>query len=53
MPELQGLGDDRIHDPGDDRPGDYPEPLIGHREARERALAVLHGFSAGTRDEAE
>ena len=39
VPELAGLSDDAIHDPVF-RPRGYPEPLIGHREARERALAA-------------
>jgi deoxyribodipyrimidine photo-lyase len=38
VPELAGLGDDEIHDPPEDRRGDYPAKVIGHREARERAL---------------
>ncbi|HEY8591621.1 MAG TPA: deoxyribodipyrimidine photo-lyase [Sphingomicrobium sp.] len=37
VPELAHLSDDEIHDPTD-RSG-YAEPLIGHREARQRALA--------------
>lgn len=42
VPELAGLPDAAIHDPGESgaRPADYPEKLIGHREARERALAA-------------
>ena len=42
VPELAALHDDVIHDPHglDVAPADYPEPLIGHREARERALAA-------------
>jgi deoxyribodipyrimidine photo-lyase len=41
MPELAGLSDADIHDPpGDVRPAAYPEKRIGHREARERALAA-------------
>jgi len=39
VPELRDLPDDRIHDP-EHRPGDYPDKIIGHREARERALAA-------------
>ncbi|MEO5494261.1 MAG: deoxyribodipyrimidine photo-lyase [Sphingomonas sp.] len=39
VPELRHLPDDRIHDP-DHRPDAYPEKLIGHRDARERALAA-------------
>jgi len=38
VPELAGLSDSEIHDPPDDRRGDYPARMIGHREARERAL---------------
>lgn len=49
--ELERLDDDRIHEPGEDRPGDYPEPLIGHKEGRERALAAMRGFAG--RAEAE
>ena len=37
VPELSRMDDSSIHDP-QDRQG-YPPPLIGHREARERALA--------------
>ncbi|WP_326524485.1 cryptochrome/photolyase family protein [Sphingomonas sp.] len=42
VPELAGLPDAAIHDPEGNggRPDDYPEPIIGHREARERALAA-------------
>ncbi len=38
--ELADLSDDVIHDPEDAgcRPDDYPPKIIGHREARERAL---------------
>ena len=42
VPELAGLDDRAIHDPaaaGCSPPG-YAPPLIGHREARERALAA-------------
>jgi deoxyribodipyrimidine photo-lyase len=45
VPELRGLGDAHIHDPGGSRPSDYPEPLIGHGAARERALEALAAFS--------
>jgi deoxyribodipyrimidine photo-lyase len=43
VPELRHLDDSAIHDPdeGDSRPSAYPAKLIGHREARERALAAL------------
>ena len=42
VPELAGVDDAAIHDPhGAGRaPPDYPAPLIGHREARGRALAA-------------
>jgi deoxyribodipyrimidine photo-lyase len=42
VPELAHLSDADIHDPEASglRPADYPPPLIGHREARERALAA-------------
>ncbi|MEG8039313.1 deoxyribodipyrimidine photo-lyase [Sphingomonas sp. LR60] len=42
VPELKDLPDDAIHDPdaAGCRPDDYPPKLIGHREARERALAA-------------
>lgn len=42
VPELRELSDQTIHDPhgaGLSPPG-YAEPLIGHREGRERALAA-------------
>lgn len=41
VPELAHLSDADIHDPPDDKRGDYPTKIIGHREARERALAAL------------
>ncbi len=42
VPELAALDDVVIHDPDAHgrRPADYPEKIIGHREARERALAA-------------
>ncbi|MDF0488586.1 deoxyribodipyrimidine photo-lyase [Sphingomonas sp. H39-1-10] len=42
VPELAGVGDAAIHDPeaAGCRPRDYPAKRIGHREARERALAA-------------
>jgi deoxyribodipyrimidine photo-lyase len=39
VPELAGLPDAEIHDP-QRRPRGYPEKRIGHKEARERALAA-------------
>ena len=38
VPELADLSDDCIHDPPDEKRGDYPTKMIGHKEARERAL---------------
>ena len=39
VPELADLPDGEIHDPTDlCRPKDYPAKIIGHKEARERAL---------------
>ncbi|MDB5677838.1 deoxyribodipyrimidine photo-lyase [Sphingomonas bacterium] len=42
VPELRDLTDDAIHDPDDAgcRPDTYPAKIIGHREARERAIAA-------------
>lgn len=42
VPELAELDEPYIHDPEDHgcRPGDYPAKIIGHREARERALSA-------------
>ena len=41
VPELAGLADADIHDPGDLlRPAGYPPMLVDHRAARERALAA-------------
>jgi deoxyribodipyrimidine photo-lyase len=42
VPELAGLDDAAIHDPhgAGAAPAGYPKPRIGHREARERALAA-------------
>ncbi len=38
VPELAELDDEQIHDPDDGIRGEYPVKMIGHREARERAL---------------
>ncbi|WP_395001507.1 cryptochrome/photolyase family protein [Sphingomonas sp.] len=46
VPELADLSDADIHDPVF-RPADYPAPLIGHREARERAISALALGRAG------
>jgi deoxyribodipyrimidine photo-lyase len=42
VPELAGLDDPYIHDPDEfgRRPASYPAKIIGHREARERALVA-------------
>ncbi|WP_380786527.1 cryptochrome/photolyase family protein [Sphingomonas sp. R86521] len=42
VPELKGVSDAAIHDPDEAgcRPKAYPAKIIGHREARERALAA-------------
>jgi deoxyribodipyrimidine photo-lyase len=41
VPELSQLADDDIHDPPEgNRPSEYPDMLIGHKQARERALAA-------------
>lgn len=40
VPELAGLSDAEIHNPPDDKRGAYPAKIIGHKEARERALAA-------------
>ncbi len=48
VPELAGLDDPYIHDPDEFgmRPANYPAKLIGHREARERALAAYAEIKA-------
>ncbi|MCT2558194.1 DNA photolyase family protein [Tsuneonella sp. YG55] len=38
VPELAGCRDAAIHDPPDEERGAYPTKMIGHKEARERAL---------------
>ncbi len=38
VPELADLSDAEIHDPPDEKRGAYPAKMIGHKEARERAL---------------
>ncbi|WP_115367536.1 cryptochrome/photolyase family protein [Alteripontixanthobacter maritimus] len=48
VPELADLPDDQIHDPDPEhRPGTYPDKLIGHKEARERALSAYREMKAG------
>jgi deoxyribodipyrimidine photo-lyase len=43
VPELAGVSDPYIHDPDEfgQRPSAYPAKIIGHREARERALSAM------------
>ena len=43
VPELAGLDDSEIHDPLA-RPGGYPAKLIGHAEARARALEAYRAI---------
>ena len=49
VPELADLSDPYVHDPASHgcRPRSYPAPLIGHREARERALEAYRATRAG------
>ena len=46
VPELRGVSDAAIHDPEEAgaRPRDYPRKIIGHRAARERALAAAEAM---------
>jgi deoxyribodipyrimidine photo-lyase len=44
VPELPHLSDDIIHEPRNERPPAYPEPIADHREARQRALEALAAF---------
>lgn len=44
VPELTGLSDEEIHDPADEKRGEYPCKIIGHKEARERALAAYRAM---------
>jgi deoxyribodipyrimidine photo-lyase len=46
VPELAGLPDAAIHDPYEQgpAPAGYPRKIIGHREARARALAAFASF---------
>ncbi len=39
VPELADLPSKHIHDPGSQRPGDYPEPIVDHAERRVVAIA--------------
>jgi deoxyribodipyrimidine photo-lyase len=46
VPELAHLPDDQIHDPAR-RPMAYPPRIIGHAEARARALAAYDRMKQG------
>ena len=48
VPELKGVSDAAIHDPDEAgaRPRDYPRKIIGHKAARERALAAAAAMKA-------
>ena len=48
VPELRGMGDADIHDPGLLRPRDYPARLVEHAPARARALAAHAEMKART-----
>ncbi len=49
VPELGKLDDPYIHDPDEfgQRPRPYPAKIIGHREARERALSAIRSVRDG------
>jgi deoxyribodipyrimidine photo-lyase len=44
VPELGGVGDDDIHNPAQISRMVYPDPIVDHQEARQRALAALRSF---------
>ena len=48
VPELAHLGDRVIHDPDEHgvRPKSYPAKIVGHRQARARALAAYDVMKA-------
>ncbi|QEA16568.1 cryptochrome/photolyase family protein [Novosphingobium ginsenosidimutans] len=46
VPELAGLGDAEIHDPGLLRPRGYPAKIVEHTEGRARALAAHAAMKA-------
>ena len=46
VPELADLSDADIHDPPDGQRGTYPVKMIGHKEARERALEAYRKANA-------
>ena len=39
VPELADIAGKAVHQPGDDRPDEYPEPMVDHKAEREEALA--------------
>jgi deoxyribodipyrimidine photo-lyase len=39
VPELADIEGKAVHQPGDKRPDDYPEPMVDHKAEREEALA--------------
>ena len=47
VPELADISDAEIHDPPDEKRGEYPMKRIGHREARERALEAYRQMKDG------
>jgi deoxyribodipyrimidine photo-lyase len=49
VPELKGIDEPYVHDPEEfgRRPAGYPRKIIGHRQARERALAALKTIKSG------
>ena len=46
VPEIARLSDAEIHDPPDGRRGRYPAKIVGHKEARERALAAYKAMKS-------
>ncbi|GAB2663459.1 deoxyribodipyrimidine photo-lyase [Gordonia jinhuaensis] len=38
VPELRPIAGAAVHDPGDERPADYPEPMVDHQVERREAL---------------
>ncbi|SIR74279.1 cryptochrome/photolyase family protein [Williamsia sterculiae] len=38
VPELAEIAGKSVHDPGDDRPSDYPAPMVDHKAERREAL---------------
>jgi deoxyribodipyrimidine photo-lyase len=48
VPEIAHLDDTTIHDP-DVRPRKYPAKIVGHAEARARALSAYSEWNAATK----